>query len=71
MTALNLFRALGDFTTDVLFIPYDFFRQLSFESWWASNAVNIVLILTGMLLFVYWLFKLQEFKRLGTEEYQA
>ena len=67
MLANNFYRALGQLFTDVLFVPYQYFREISFESWWMSNAVNIVFIGTGMLLFLYWLGQLQKFRRAGTE----
>ncbi len=65
MIATNLFRAIGDFCTDVLFIPYDFFRNL--DGWWISNALNAVLIVIGFGLFFYWLSQLQKFRKAGTE----
>jgi len=65
MIATNIFRAIGEFSTNVLFIPYDFFRSL--DGWWISNILNAVLILIGFGLFFYWLAKLQQFKKAGTE----
>ncbi len=67
MMALNFWRAIAEFTTKYLFVPYDLLRSIAFESWWRSNVVSIVLIGTGILLFFYWLMKLQSFRRAGTE----
>ncbi len=67
MIALNFWRAIAEFTTDYLFIPYDVLRKIAFESWWMSNIVSIALIGTGILLFFYWLMKLQSFRRAGVE----
>jgi hypothetical protein len=67
MMALNVWRAIGEFTQDILFIPYDILRSVAFESWWRSNVVSIALIGTGIILFLYWLMKLQSFRRAGTE----
>lgn len=65
MIANNIFRAIGEFCTEVLFIPYDFFRSL--DGWWISNSVNVVLISIGFGLFFYWLSQLQKFRKAGTE----
>lgn len=63
MIASNIFRAIGDFFTNVLFIPYDAFRSM--DGWWISNAVNVVLVLTGFLALFYWLGQIAKFKREG------
>lgn len=65
MIANNIFRAFGEFCTEVLFIPYDFFRSL--DGWWITNSVNVVLIGIGFGLFFYWLSQLQKFRKAGTE----
>jgi len=65
MIANNIFRAIGEFCTNVLFIPYDFFRSL--DGWWISNTVNAVLISVGFGLFIYWLNQLRKFRKAGTE----
>ena len=53
MIANNLFRALGDFFTNVLFIPYDYFRSV--DSWWFSNIINTVVVVIGFIAVFYWL----------------
>ncbi len=65
MISNNIFRAIGDFCTNVLFAPYDAFRFL--EGWWISNIINVVLISIGFILFFYWLGQLQRFRKAGTE----
>lgn len=65
MVALNIFRWLGDFFTNVLFVPYKFFSAL--DNWWISNTFNFILISVIGLLFVYWLSQLQKFKKTSTE----
>ena len=65
---LNIWRAIGDFFTNILFAPYDFFRSIGTkESWWMSNILNTILFLIAAFLFVYWLLKLRSFKKAGTE----
>jgi hypothetical protein len=63
MIANNIFRAIGDFFTNILFIPYDAFRSM--DGWWISNAVNVVLVLIGFIALFYWLGQLSKFKRTG------
>lgn len=65
MIANNIFRAIGDFCTNVLFTPYQSFRFI--DGWWSSNIFNIIFISTGMALFLYWLIQLQKFKNSSTE----
>lgn len=65
MIANNFFRALADFFTQVLFVPYDAIRFT--EGWWVTNSFNWVLFaITGCLL-IYWLVQLQKFKKTDTE----
>ncbi|MCB0460307.1 MAG: uracil phosphoribosyltransferase [Flavobacteriaceae bacterium] len=63
MIANNIFRAIGDFFTNILFIPYDAFRSM--DGWWISNAVNVVLVIIGFIALFYWLGQLSKFKRTG------
>lgn len=56
MISTNIFRAIGDFCTNVLFIPYDIFRFT--EGWWNSNMVNAVFISIIILLLMYWIVRL-------------
>ncbi len=56
MISTNIFRAIGDFCTNVLFIPYDAFR--STDGWWSSNIVNAIFISIIILLLMYWITRL-------------
>ena len=65
---LSIWKAIGDFCTDVLFKPYDFFRDINnSESWWAANTISIVLFAITVCLFVYWYLKMIKFFKEGTE----
>jgi len=63
MIANNIFRAIAEFCTNVLFAPYDAFRSM--DGWWASNAVNIVIILIGFIALFYWLGEMAKYKKGG------
>ncbi len=65
---LNIFKAIGDFCTNVLFKPYTWLSGINKnEAWWTANFFNTVLFLITAFLFVYWLMKLRIFKKEGTE----
>lgn len=61
MIANNIFRALGDFFTNVLFVPYDFFRSI--DGWWSSNILNTIIVLIGFIATFYWLGKMVKYER--------
>jgi predicted permease len=66
---LNIWKAIGDFLTNVLFAPYDFFRNINNEEhWWTANAINIILFLIVAVMFLYWFTQLFKFKKEGTED---
>ena len=70
MIGLNIWKAIGDFCTNVAFIPYNFFKGISdSESWWTANLFNVVMFLITAGLFVYWFMQLAKFKKNGTEDY--
>ncbi len=65
---LNIFKAIGDFCTNVLFKPYSALTGVNDnEFWWTANFFNTILFLITAYLFVYWLFKLRAFKKEGAE----
>ena len=66
MIANNIFRAIGDFFTNVLFAPYDEIR-LGFDNWWIQNAFSWVLIVITFGFFFYWLGEIRKYKKAGNE----
>jgi len=70
MIGLNIWKAIGDFFTNVAFAPYDFFRNINnSEYWWTANAFNVFLFLIGVVLFGYWFTQLAKFRRTNTEDH--
>lgn len=66
---LNIWKTIADFCTNVLFKPYDFFREMNNnENWWAANTVNIIFFLIVATMFVYWFTQLFKFKKEKTED---
>jgi predicted permease len=66
---LNIWKAIADFCTNVLFKPYDFFRNINNdENWWTANTINIILFLIVAVMFLYWFTQLYKFNKEGTED---
>ncbi len=63
MIANNIFRAIGDFSTDIAFKIYDIFRSM--DGWWTSNTVNVVFIALGFIALFYWLGQMVSHNRAG------
>lgn len=61
-----LFEAIEDLFVNVLFAPFDMLRFM--ESWWASNMVNWLLAIIGMVAFVYWMLELKKYNDNGEED---
>ncbi len=60
------FYAIEDLFVNGLFWPYDFFRFM--ESWWTSNIVNWLFMITGVVAMVYWLLQLKKFNDNNEED---
>ena len=60
------FEAIQDLFVNVLFAPYDMFRFM--ESWWASNSINWVFAIIGLIAMVYWMLQLKTFNDNGEED---
>lgn len=71
MTALNIFKWIGDLFTEVLFAPFGWLR-LSLATtdggWWTSNAINWGFLVVLLVLFAYWMKESARFVREGTED---
>mgnify|MGYP001099316606 CR=1 FL=1 len=66
MIAGNIFRLIGDFFTWA-FAPFDALR-LGDLNWWESNVVSWIFIITGLVLFGYWMKESKRFQREGIED---
>ncbi|MFC5194180.1 MULTISPECIES: DUF6341 family protein [Bizionia] len=63
----DFFYAIEDLFVNVLFAPFDALRALELESWFAANAINWILMIVGMVAFVYWMLQLKKFNDNGEE----
>lgn len=62
----NFFYGIQDLFENVLFLPFHGLRFM--QSWWASNGVNWLFILIGIVALAYWLKQLSIFSKEGTED---
>lgn len=60
------FEGIEDLFVNFLFFPYDLFRFM--ENWWASNLVNWIFAIIGLVAMVYWLRQLRIFDVRGEED---
>ena len=65
MISNNFFRALAQFFSEVLFVPYKAIGSI--DGWWASNFFNALLFTITFGLLIYWLGQLQKFRRANSE----
>jgi len=65
MIANNIFKAIGDFFTNVLMSPYDSIRFT--DNWWLQSTVSWIFILITFMAFFYWLGELRKYKKAGNE----
>ena len=65
MIANNIFKATGDFFTNIAFKPFDSIRFM--DNWWVQNSFSWILSIICMVAIVYWMGQLKKFKNEGTE----
>ncbi|MDP3314293.1 hypothetical protein [Lutibacter sp.] len=65
MIANNIFKALGDFFTNVLFVPFQGIRFSS--NWWLQNTISWLFIIITLAAFLYWMGQLKKFKKSGNQ----
>jgi len=56
----DIFYAIQDLFVNVLFWPFDKLREVQLDSWWVANAVSLILIVIGIVAFVYWMIQLKK-----------
>ncbi len=64
----DFFYAIQDLFVNVLFAPYDALRAIELDNWWAANIVSWILIIIGIVAFVYWMFQLKKFEDNNEED---
>ena len=65
MIANNIFKATGDFFTNVVFSPFNSIRDM--ENWWLQNTISWIFILITCVALVYWIGEIRKYKKAGNE----
>ena len=65
MIANNIFRAIGDFFTNVLFEPFEALRFM--DNWWIQTIPSWIFIAITCVAFLYWLGELRKYKQAGEQ----
>ncbi|MDA9811583.1 uracil phosphoribosyltransferase [Flavobacteriaceae bacterium] len=62
------FEGIAWLFEEILFLPYDLFRQIEASSWTLSNTVNWIFVLVGFSALIYWILQLNSFDKNGEED---
>jgi len=65
MIANNMFKAIGDFFTNVLFSPYNSLRSM--DNWWLQSTISWIFIVIAFIAFLYWMGEIRKYKKAGNE----
>ena len=52
---------------EILFLPFDYLRQVHIDSWYIANIMSWSFILIGIIGSVYWIKQLKKFDKNGEE----
>ena len=64
----NFFEAIAWLFEEILFIPFNFLRQLELENWWLANSITWSFLVLGVCASVYWINQLRIFVKKGEED---
>lgn len=64
----DFFNGIADLFVNYLFLPYDALRELELDSWWLANIVSWILIIIGLVAFVYWMLQLKKYNDNNEED---
>lgn len=64
----EFFEAIAWFFEEVLFIPFDWLRQLEYDSWFLANALNWIFVIIAFAALVYWMRQLKIFNENDEED---
>ena len=65
MIANNIFKAIGDFFTNVLFAPFNALRAM--DNWWLQSTISWIFIVITFVAFFYWMGEIRKYKKAGNE----
>jgi len=59
----DFFYGIQDLFVNYLFKPFDALRAIELDNWWLSNIVSWILVVIGIVAFVYWMLQLRKFDK--------
>lgn len=62
------FEAIAGLFQEVLFIPFNFLRELEVSSWFLANVINWGFLGIGLVALSYWIGQLKKFNDSGEED---
>lgn len=65
MIANNIFKAIGDFFTNVVFSPFDALRSM--DNWWLQSTISWIFIIITCIATMYWIGEIRKYKKAGNE----
>lgn len=63
------FEGIENLFVNVLFVPFDFFREM--QNWWTANSVNWIFAIIGVIALIYWLRQIRLFEERGEEDHSV
>ena len=64
----DLFEGIQFIFEELLFIPFELFRENQLWNWWIANGINFTFAIIGFIAFLYWLKQLKSFDDNGEED---
>ena len=65
----DIFEGIAYLFEEILFIPFDFFRDLELDSWWAANALNFIFVIICFAAIIYWMKQLKHYNEIQDDDY--
>lgn len=63
----NFFEGIAYLFEEVLFVPFNFLRQLELNNWWIANTITWFFLFVGSCAAIYWINQLRNFDKRGEE----
>tara|TARA_B110000444_G_scaffold78899_1_gene74583 strand:+ start:30846 stop:31073 length:228 start_codon:yes stop_codon:yes gene_type:complete len=63
----EIFESIAYLFEKILFLPYNFLRNLELDNWWIANSVSWLFLFVGICAGAYWISQLRDFDKRGEE----
>ena len=67
MLANNIWKLIGKLF-EMAFVPFEYLRLETNDSWWVSNIISWTSIVIGFIGLFYWMSLMYGYKRKGKED---